>query len=290
MCSATAFFQSISLETTVKGSARFVRAAAQIPSDALINVAYIGTDSLQERLQAIDELRAAGLTPRPIVSARRMPSVEELKAFLQGVVHQRGLRRLFLVGGDPAMPVGPFEGASSLIESGVLDGLLLDGICLPGHPEGHPVIPREQLMGHLLRKVQALEARGFPVDITTQICVDPVAVVDWIRAVRAQGIQAPIRVGVPSPSTVDEMLRFYRLCRVETTAGALARHGWISTVDPNRVDPDHFIGTVSTAMSARSDLGRVHLHLFPMMTLPDALAWFSDTCTRISSAQVHGDT
>lgn len=288
MCSIPAFFQSISLETTVRGVPRFVRAAAQVPRDALINIAHIGADSWLDRLQAVEDLRFAGLTPRPIISARRVESVAELEAFLHAVVHERGVRRLFLVGGDPAAPVGPFEGALSLIDSGVLDGLPLDGICLPGHPEGHPVIPREQLMDHLLRKIRALEARGFRTDITTQICVDPAAVVDWIRAVRAQGIQATIRVGVPSPATVDDMLRFYRLCRADTSADALARHGWISASDAQRADPRHFIRTLLKALSAAEaerdthtapaspDLGDVHLHLFPMTALPDTLAGLAD--------------
>ncbi len=272
---AADFFRSISLETTVKGTSRFVQAAGQIPADALINLAYIGTDSLEERLQAIDALRTAGLRPRPIVSARRMRSAAELEAFLEGAIRQRGLRRLFVVGGDPHTPVGPFEGALALIRSGALDALPLEGVCLPGHPEGHPVIPAERLMEHLCTKAQALTGRGFAIDITTQICLDPVAVVDWIGAVRAQGIEAPIRVGVPSPCTVADMLRFCRLCRVEASAEALARHGWLNPAATQQIDPSHFIATLLDALATDPARGRIHLHLFPMTALPDALAWFS---------------
>lgn len=300
--STAAFFQSISLETTVRGAPRFIRAAAHVPRDARINIAHIGADSWQERLQAIDDLRAAGLAPWPIISARRVRSASELEAFLHAVVQERGVRRPFLVGGDPATPLGPFEGALSLIESGVLDGLPLDGICLPGHPEGHPVIPRAHLMPHLLRKIRALETRGFRVDLTTQISVSPTAVVEWIRAVRAEGIQAPIRVGVPSPCTVDDMLRFYRLCRVDTTADQLAHHGWISAADPHHVDPRHLIDTVLHALSRRHtdsgargspaspDLGELHLHLFPMTALPDALAWLAEVSASSAGNTVSGST
>lgn len=269
------FFEAITLETTSKGVLRFVAAAQEIPSDAMVNIAYIGADAMEDRLQAIDQLRAAGLNPRPIVSARRMKSGSELDTFLNEIVVRRGLRRLFLVSGDPVQPVGPFEGALALIEAGHLDGLPLDGIGLPGYPEGHPIIPSDRLTGHLLDKMRALEARGFPTtDITTQICLDPTAVVAWIRSLRVLGIEVPIRVGVPSPTDVEDMLRFCRLCRVEASAETLVLHGWTEKQQALKVNPDRFVQVLLEALDKDNSLGAVHLHLFPMTTLPQTLEWF----------------
>lgn len=276
----SAFFQKISLETTIRGVGRFTDAATHIPADALINIAYIGTDTLAERLHGIDELCAAGLMPRPIVSARRLYFANEADAFIREIV-QRGLRRLFLVGGDPLQPVGPFEGAMALIEAGHLDNLPLTAVCLPGHPEGHPIIPNEDLMGHLLGKIRALAERGLACDITTQICLDPIAVLNWIRDLRGQGVDALIRVGVPSPTTLEAMLRFCRLCRVEASAEMLVQHGWTVSHQSEQVNPDRFMQVLLEALATEDVLGDVHLHLFPMSSLPESLAWFHEQAGRV---------
>lgn len=276
MSNPHSFFQKISLETTVKGVSRFTDAAtaAAIPADALVNIAYIGTDTLDQRLHAIDQLMNAGLTPRPIVSARRLHSAAEADSFIRETVVQRGLQRLFLVGGDPAEPVGPFEGALALLQAGHFDNLPLQAVCLPGHPEDHPVIPQHQLMPHLLGKIRALTERGFVYDITTQICLNPTAVADWICRVREQDVHAPIRVGVPTPTTVEAMLRFYRLCRVAASTEALAQHGWINSSNPEQIDPNRFIQVLLDNLAAANALDNVHLHIFPMSSLPESLAWF----------------
>lgn len=272
MLHKNSFFQAISLETTSRGVPRFTAVAEDISQDAVVNIAYIGADALSDRLQAVDELRSAGLTPRPIVSARRVKSAGELDQFLHEIVVRRGLRRIFLVGGDPLEPVGPFEGALALIEAGHLDGLPLDAVGLPAYPEGHPVIAQDQLDGHLLGKMRALEERGFATDITTQICLNPLAVVGWMRRLREQGIHVPVRIGIPSPTDVESMLRFCRLCRVEADADALVRYGWTAKHDADKVDPSRFVQVLLEALGT-DNLGEVHLHLFPMSPLPQTLAW-----------------
>lgn len=275
MLNAPEFFQKISLETTIRGVGNFTDVAAQMPADAFINIAYIGSDTLPERLRGIDQLLAAGLTPRPIVSARRLHSADETDTFLRELV-KRGLRRVFLVGGDPLQPVGSFEGAMDLIEAGHLDNLPFQAIGLPAYPEGHPIIPRDDLMRHLLAKIAALTERGFTCDMTTQICLDPSAVVDWIRDLRERGVAAPIRVGVPSPTTIEAMLRFCRLCRVEASAEMLVQHGWTDSSQPERVNPDHFMRVLLETLAAENALADVHLHLYPMSSLPESLAWFHE--------------
>lgn len=271
MAERSLFFQRISLETTARGAARFIEVADRIPDDALINMAAIEADSLETRLAAIDRMRAAGLRPRPILSARRMPSGESIVKMLDAL-DERGVGQLFLVGGDPLQPAGPFEGARAVIQGGFLDARRLDGIGLPGYPEGHPIVPHEDLMGHLQTKVELLQGKGFRTDITTQICIDPLAVVDWIEQVRGQGILSPIRIGVPSPTTLDAMMRFCRLCRVEVSVASLQRYDWIDEAQPERVDPSRFMETILNRLT--QDLGPVHMHLFPMGDLAEALAWF----------------
>ena len=111
MVHENSFFEAITLETTSKGVSRFVAAAQEIPSDAMVNIAYIGADAMEDRLQAIDQLRAAGLTPRPIVSARRMKSSGEVDRVRDEGVGQRGWRGRVRGSGERGQRGGAVEGA-----------------------------------------------------------------------------------------------------------------------------------------------------------------------------------
>lgn len=269
------FFQNISLETTARDAVQFAAAATDLPAGALINIAHIGRDSTEGRADAVNVLQAAGLTPRPIVSARRIASAAAADELIARLVRRFGLRRLFVVGGDPEEPAGPFDGALALIEGGYLDGLDLAAVGLPAYPEGHPVIPEADLDRHLHGKIRALAERGVNSDLTTQICLNPNAVADWLIRLRQQGFAQTVRIGIPGPADTATMLRFYRLCRVNAREAALAAHGWIDNQNPTRADPARFIQTLLTALAEADALANVHLHLFPMGSLNESFAWLN---------------
>lgn len=271
----SSLFQGFSLETTAKDVSRLLQAKALLPTDIPVNIAFISSESYAERLAAVEALRAVGARPRPIISARRITSPEVLRSYLTQAVEVGQVRGVFLVGGDPAGPQGPFTDSMDVINGRFLDGLAIETVGIPGYPEGHPRITDEVLWDYLRRKVDALTAKGFKVEITTQLSFDTDAVIRWIEQVRQAGIHVPIRVGIPSPSNMTGLLNFARQCRVGTSAQLLQRYGWQVTSLLGTEGPERFLTTLLQRM-ALHDLGELHLHIYTLGDISRAIQWFQD--------------
>lgn len=270
----TSLFETPSLETTAGGALRFAYMASYFPPDTSVNIAFIDAESDEDRIFAIDVLRSSGLTPRPIISARRFTSEGALRAFLHQAVQLKGVRDLFLVGGNLAEPRGPFWDSLDMINGAYLNQADISSIGIAGYPEGHPRIDDAILWDSLQRKVGALKVRGFQVEITTQLSFDARAVIAWIQRIRGIGIDAPIRIGIPSPAAVSGIRKFAKLCGVRTSVQLLQRSGWETTSLLSSAGSDRFL-TELLAGTDRLDLGPLSLHLYPLGDLEQALQWFN---------------
>lgn len=276
-------FTTPSFETTVRQVGQFVDVADQMPINAPINVAFVEEISIAQRLAAISALAAAGLRVRPIVSARRIASEAQLVELLDGISGELAIRELMIVGGDPTEPAGPYATALELIQSTPITEADLRLIGLPGFPKEHPTTSSAVLLDHLTAKVEAIEATGRAVEITTQLCLDPAAVQEWITKVRASGITAPIRIGVPAPTTTAKLLRFCALCKVDATQQDLQRHGWLADQDAGLVDPGAFLRSLTRMLTP--ELGPIAAHIYPMGDTGAALTWLSSRRAGLMNSQ-----
>ncbi|EIN02192.1 5,10-methylenetetrahydrofolate reductase [Paraburkholderia hospita] len=253
----------------------------EVAAGTPVNIAFLGSETIEQRLDAIATLARRGLQPVPILSARRLVSTEALESFLVRANDVARIKHVFLVGGDPTAPQGPFVDSMELMSSATLERFLLKRVGIAGYPDGHPKISDDVLWNCLHRKVVFLEAKGIEVEITTQLTLDADAVVSWVERVRQSGIQSLIRIGVPGPATVAGLLKFASQCRVATSLGFLEKHGWQIPSLLGRVGPERFLLGLQKELGRRS-LGRIALHIFPLGDLSDAVRWFQSYCGRAS--------
>ena len=261
-----------SLETTAKNAVQFCQLEATIPRNTPINIAFLGSENLDDRVAAVAALHASGLQPRPIISARRQTSTNVLKSYLSQAVEAGQVRGVFLVGGDPSTPKGPLSDSLQLINGGFLDGLGIETVGVAGYPEGHPRISSDVLARYLKLKTRTLADKGFSIEITTKLSFNVNRVISWIEEIRHAGIDAPIRIGMPSPTTLIAMLKFAQQCRVETSAHLLHQYGWRLTSLLDSTGPNRFLDTLSHQMSQRN-LGTLGLHIFQLGQLDKAIKW-----------------
>src|SRR5882724_4596456 len=117
---ATALLEEFSLEMTGKDVCNLEDARASIPPGTRINVTFLENEDLQMRLDAARAVKESGLVPVPHISARRLRSQAMLEEFLAALQADGTGENVFVVGGDPDTPHGPFEDALAVIESGLL--------------------------------------------------------------------------------------------------------------------------------------------------------------------------
>lgn len=263
------------LEITGKAIAEIKTAQSAIPPGTPINIAFLGNESHDQRIAAARVIRECGFEPVPIISSRRLLSQQDRDDLVGGLIRSTDPQRFILVGGDPAAPAGPYRDSLSLLESGILERHGIRHVGIVGYPEGHPRIAPQELDRALKWKIGFLQAAGCTTEITTQFGFDADAIVRWIKRLRADGIDAPVRIGVPGPATVGKLLRYARQFGVASSAAIARRYGFSLANLLNRVGPDRFVDRLYAGMAGR-DLGVVLFHLYPFGGIAHSVDWMNE--------------
>jgi methylenetetrahydrofolate reductase (NADPH) len=131
----------------------------------------------------------------------------------------------FIVAGDPPEPQGPFFDSSALIATGAFERAGITAIGIGGHPDGHPNMSEAECWAVLEKKVAEISARGMAPLIVTQFGFDADRSLDWLERLRARGIDAPVRIGVPGPAGIKRLLSFAARCGVGASASVMKKYG-----------------------------------------------------------------
>ena len=176
-----------SLEMTGKDVPSLDQARTLLPAGTRVNVTYLGNENFQMRRTAIRAVAGWGLTPVPHISSRRLPSQQALEEFLAALREDSTARDVFVVGGDPARPEGPYGSSLDVIRSGLLEKYGVGSVSISGYPEGHPEITDDLLWSAITDKSREVARRGIAGNVISQFSFDANAVVTWIEQVRSRG-------------------------------------------------------------------------------------------------------
>ncbi|MFJ3303957.1 methylenetetrahydrofolate reductase [Streptomyces sp. NPDC086549] len=261
--SATALLEDFSLEMTGKDVPKLEEAHADIPPGTRVNVTFLGNEDLRMRLAAARAVRRLGFVPVPHISARRLPSRSDLEEFLAGLAADGTVENVFVVGGDPARPEGPYEDALAVIRTGLLQRYGVRHVGISGYPEGHPAITEHSLWSALTDKSAHLGAQRLAGDVITQFGFDADAVLTWVERARERGVDLPIRIGVPGPAGVRRLMGYAARFGVGTSASIARKYGFSLTNLVGTAGPDRFLRALAREYDARrhGDL-KVHFYTF----------------------------
>lgn len=251
--------KNFSVEMTGKDIAALIEAKDKIPPGTRINVTFLGNEDLEMRVAAAKAVRDLGFVPVPHISARRLASRGDLEKFLQRLQEVGAAEHVFVVGGDPAEPEGPYGDSLALINTGLLPQFGVREVGIGGYPEGHPDIPKDTLWRALEDKTAALAAQDLGAFIITQFAFDTGPVAGWIEEVRARGIKAPIRVGTPGPAGVKRLLSFARRFGVGANAMIVKKYGFTLTNLMGDAGPDRFVNDLAAVLAQHAPGQDQHL-------------------------------
>jgi methylenetetrahydrofolate reductase (NADPH) len=171
-----------------------------IPAGSDVAITCSPDKGIPATLDLTRRLRDRGFTLIPHIAARMVVDEADLRDIL-GQLDDLGIRRVFVVGGDAEKPVGRFDSSLQLLRamSDIEHGMEIVGI--GAYPEGHPLIDDQTLLRYLKAK------QPYASYMITQMCFDPEVIVDWLRAVRAEGVDLPVHVGVPGVAERTKLLK-----------------------------------------------------------------------------------
>ncbi|RBO91241.1 methylenetetrahydrofolate reductase [Pseudochrobactrum asaccharolyticum] len=270
------------LEITGKAIGEIVAAQQVIPQGTAINIAFLGNENHAQRIHAAKTIRDCGFEPVPIISSRRLLSVEDRDQLLSNLIKEAAPKRFLLVGGDPAQPAGPFQDSLSLLNSKIVESFGIRHVAITGYPEGHPKIDQKELWRCLKWKLDYLRQAECSVEITTQFGFDAQAIVRWIERLRSEGIDTPVRVGIPGPADAAKLLRFAKQFGVVASASIMRRYGLSLANLMRRSVADRYWEDLN-ALLLKQDLGQVYFHLYPFGGVAESVTWMNEQLRQRSS-------
>jgi methylenetetrahydrofolate reductase (NADPH) len=251
------------MEMTGKDVAKVENAAGVIPPGTRINVTFLENEDLTMRVSAAAAVKRLGFTPVPHISVRRLKSQEMLEEYLTALRDIGASDNVLIIGGDPTVPMGPYEESLAVIESGLLQQYGVRHISIGGHPSGDPNIPADALMPAIEKKAAALAQAGIPGAVITQVDFDVDRVLSWVAEVREHGVDLPIRVGVPGPASVKLLLGFASRLGISTSATIAKKYGLSVTNLLGKAGPENFIRDLQSGLDpAKHGVVKLHFYTF----------------------------
>lgn len=261
-----------SLEITAKDSPDFALSSGSLIPSTQVSITFLPGEDEDARVRAAGAVRAAGFEPMPHLSARRLQSREALTSYLGALQKAAAPNRAFVVAGDPATPLGPYEDALALIRTGRLSEFGIKTVGISGYPDGHPQIDEARLWNALSDKLKALSEMGHEAEIVTQFGFDAAPFLTWTERLRDAGIVAPVRIGVPGPATVQTLIRFAARCGVGASAKVMSKYGVSLSRLLQPAGPDRLIDALEAGLDTRRH-GDVRLHFYPFGGISRLADW-----------------
>ena len=177
-----------------------------LPDGATVTITASPSLELEATIDWAERAAERGFEVVPHVSARYVRDEEHLAAIVERL-EAAGITDIFVPGGDREEPIGEFESAYELLTA--LDDLdyEFEEVGITGYPEGHDFLSDETL-------AEAMDEKApYATYITTQLCYDPDAIIEWIERIRARGVELPVEVGIPG------VMRYQKLLSISQKVG-----------------------------------------------------------------------
>lgn len=267
--------EGFSIEATPRQLASAGSLKSLLPPGTGVYVPYLPRASMADTVGACRQLAAAGFRAVPHVTARAASSRAKLDEQLARL-EETGAKSLLLIAGDRRRPAGPFKSTLDVLDTGLLQAHGFDEIGVAGHPEGHPSADERILVEALHRKAAYAADTGARMWIVTQFAFSAEPVIDWLERLRQEGIELPVRVGLPGPAKPQTLLRYALQCGVGASSRMLARRPDAVTHLLGRWTPEAMLPPLARYQSERPAAGVAGIHVFPFGGLLKSVDFFSN--------------
>lgn len=271
------FLEGASVEITPKQAEKIPLLQAGLPAKTKVYIALIDPADVAAQLDAAVRLRAAGFEPVPHVPARFVRDRDDLARRLGDLSTKAGVKQMLVLGGGAPHPVGQYDAAIQLLETGLFEANGVTRIGIAGHPEGNPDITKAKgeaaLVDALKLKQAYLAEHGLNGYIATQFLFEAAPVAYWAAGLNEAGIRLPIHVGVPGPATIKTLVKYAAMCGVGNSARFIRKQALNITKLLSVSTPDDFVEKLATLNIERPELGITAPHLYPFGGFDKLLDW-----------------
>jgi methylenetetrahydrofolate reductase (NADPH) len=274
-----AYLSSASIEITARQIEKLPLLQQAFKKDTRVFVALIDAADRAGQIDAVKALRDAGFNPVPHIPARFILDEDDLKSRLDAFCNDAGVTDVLVLGGGAPQPIGKFDSAIQLLQTGAFSDRGLKRIGIAGHPEGNPDITKKHgeamLLQALLEKSAWIRTNGFEGFIATQFLFEAGPLALWARGLREAGIDLPIHPGVPGPATIKTLVKYAAMCGVGNSARFIRKQALNVTRLLSVSAPDEFVDQLATLHFDKTELGISAPHLYPFGGFDKLNTWLA---------------
>jgi methylenetetrahydrofolate reductase (NADPH) len=222
--STVAMLDNFSIELIARDSRAVDAAADRLDPGAVVSLTWIPGSNPMEMISAATRLKRAGLVPMPHIGARHLESAAQLEKLAGRLIEDAGVDRILLIGGDRSSPAGPYDSTLAVMQTEIFQKAVIHRIAVAGFPEGNPHISAHVLSEALTAKVNFARKTGLQLSIVTQFAFDAEPIIKWLHAIRARGIDVPVRVGLAGPAGLITLVRYALRCGIGNSLHVLTEN------------------------------------------------------------------
>jgi len=271
------FLAIASVEITPKQIDKIPLLQQNLTQGTKVFIALLDAGDVEHQIAAAAAVRQAGLEPIPHVPARFVRDTEDLKARVGAFTSQAKVKTILALGGGAPQPIGKFDAAIQLMQTGVFEAHGLERIGIAGHPEGNNDITKIHGEGALLSALKAkqtwIKAHNMQGFIATQFLFEAGPLALWASNLRREGIDLPLHVGVPGPASLKTLVRYAALCGVGNSARMIRKQALNITKLLTVSEPTEFVDQLATLHFDKPELGIAAPHLYPFGGFEKLFAW-----------------
>lgn len=238
------------------------------PAGTRIYVAHVEGTPLDDMVATARRLTAEGFQAMPHIPARLIADRAAFETWLKRYREEAGVTQALVIAGGRKRPVGAYESAIQLLESGLFDQLGFTRLHVAGHPEGNRDIDPDggtRLVDEAALWKQAFSERtDAEMALVTQFAFDAAPVVDWATRIAAAGVTLPIHVGVAGPAKLSTLLKFAIACGVGPSLGVLQKRARDLSKLLLPYEPTAFIDALAEKAARAPGCAIAQLHFFPL--------------------------
>ena len=267
----------VSIEVMPRTLGKVADMSALMAPGTRVYIAHIEGTPFEDMLGAARRLAAEGFEVMPHFPARIIADAAMLEDWIKAYAGEAGVREALVLAGGPATPVGAFDSAMQLLETGLFEKHGYRRLHVAGHPEGNrdidPKGGTEAVDAAVRWKQEYARATGTEIALVTQFAFDAAPVIGWAERLAADGITLPIHVGIAGPAKLQTLIKFAIACGVGPSLGVLQKRAKDLSKLLRPMEPTEVATALAAHRAAHPESLIDRLHIFPLGGIATAAEW-----------------
>ena len=264
----TNFLKGFSVEVTPRAASKIENFSDLIPKGTLVYIAHIEGTPIEEMVETAKKINDQGYSPMPHFPARIIKNKQTLQDWISRYKNEANVDNALLIAGGSNKPHGDFDSSIQLIESELFDMAGFKNLHIAGHPEGNKDIDNDGTTNNIDKalswKNEFSNRTDATMAITTQFCFDSETVIDWANAVKNNGIDLPIHIGIAGPAKLQTLLKYSLECGVGASIKILQKRAMDLTKLLLPYKPTQILSELAEYKHNNPEFNIEKVHFFPL--------------------------